>query len=76
MSRSGLPTLQRAVAIAEPMEGTVERLGRALDRMPGEAGRGPQLAPETAPPRRGAPPDPSHLSKPPPAAHVTSGDAP
>jgi hypothetical protein len=27
--------LQRAVSIAEPMEGAVERLGRALDRLPG-----------------------------------------
>ena len=27
--------LQRAAAIAEPMEGAVERLGRALDRLPG-----------------------------------------
>jgi hypothetical protein len=32
---AALPTLQRAVSIAEPLEGTVERLGRALDRLPG-----------------------------------------
>ncbi len=32
---AALPMLQRAVSIAEPMEGAVERLGRALDRLPG-----------------------------------------
>jgi hypothetical protein len=30
-----LPVLERAVAMASPLEGTVERLGRALDRLPG-----------------------------------------
>ena len=30
-----LPTLERAVAIATPLEGTVERLGRIVDRLPG-----------------------------------------
>jgi DNA repair exonuclease SbcCD ATPase subunit len=34
---AALPTLQRAVSIAAPLEGTVERLGRALDRLPGGA---------------------------------------
>jgi hypothetical protein len=32
---SALPTLQRAVGIAEPLEGAVERLGRIVDRFPG-----------------------------------------
>jgi methyl-accepting chemotaxis protein len=30
-----LPTLERAVAMAAPLEGTVERLGRMMDRLPG-----------------------------------------
>jgi methyl-accepting chemotaxis protein len=30
-----LPMLQRAVAMAEPLEGAVERLGRVVDRLPG-----------------------------------------
>lgn len=35
-----LPTLERAVALAAPLEGTVERLGRIVDRLPGSrAGR-------------------------------------
>jgi hypothetical protein len=36
-------SLQRAASIAEPMEGAVERLGRAIDRLPG--GR-PRPAPD------------------------------
>ena len=32
---AALPTLERAVAIATPLEGTVERLGRVVDRLPG-----------------------------------------
>jgi hypothetical protein len=44
---AALPALERAVAIATPLEGTVERLGRALDRLPGGRPRGPeQLPPE------------------------------
>jgi uncharacterized protein (DUF3084 family) len=34
-----LPTLEKAVAIASPLEGAVERLGRMVDRLPGEARR-------------------------------------
>jgi hypothetical protein len=30
-----LPTLQRAVELAEPLEGVVERVGRLADRLPG-----------------------------------------
>ena len=30
-----LPALQRAVEIAEPLEGVVERVGRLADRLPG-----------------------------------------
>jgi hypothetical protein len=32
---AALPVLERAVAMASPLEGAVERLGRALDRLPG-----------------------------------------
>jgi hypothetical protein len=35
---AALPTLERAVSMAAPLEGTVERLGRALDRLPGGSG--------------------------------------
>jgi hypothetical protein len=34
-----LPVLQRAVAMAEPLEGAVERLGRVVDRLPGGRAR-------------------------------------
>ena len=40
-----LPALERAVAIATPLEGTVERLGRALDRLPGGRPRAPSSRP-------------------------------
>jgi len=30
-----LPLLERAIALAEPLEGAVERLGRVADRLPG-----------------------------------------
>ena len=30
-----LPTLEKAIAFATPLEGTVERLGRMVDRLPG-----------------------------------------
>ncbi len=32
---AALPTLERAVSLATPLEGAVERLGRAIDRIPG-----------------------------------------
>lgn len=41
-----LPLLERAVAMAEPLEGAVERLGRVADRLPG--GR-PRRAPDAPP---------------------------
>jgi hypothetical protein len=46
---AALPVLERAVAMASPLEGTVERLGRALDRLPGgrAAGRNVTSADET-----------------------------
>jgi hypothetical protein len=47
---AALPALERAVAIATPLEGTVERLGRALDRIPGGRPRGPE-GPRTGPER-------------------------
>jgi hypothetical protein len=34
-----LPILQRAITMAEPLEGAVERLGRIVDRLPGGATR-------------------------------------
>ena len=39
---AALPVLERAVSIATPLEGTVERLGRALDRLPGGRPRPPE----------------------------------
>jgi hypothetical protein len=45
---AALPMLERAVSIATPLEGTVERLGRALDRLPGGRPRtGDSPRPET-----------------------------
>jgi uncharacterized protein Yka (UPF0111/DUF47 family) len=45
---AALPVLERAVSMASPLEGTVERLGRALDRLPGgRAGRNVTSADET-----------------------------
>ena len=41
-----LPTLEAAVALVTPLEGTVERLGRMIDRLPGGARRG-AAPPET-----------------------------
>ncbi len=35
-----LPLLERAIALAEPLESTVERLGRLVDRLPGGARAG------------------------------------
>jgi uncharacterized coiled-coil protein SlyX len=32
---AALPTLQRAVELAQPLEGAVERVGRLVDRLPG-----------------------------------------
>lgn len=37
-----LPPLQRALEIAEPLEGAVERLGRIVDRLPGGSRRAPE----------------------------------
>jgi hypothetical protein len=36
---SALPLLQRAIEMAEPLAGAVERLGRVVDRLPGAAPR-------------------------------------
>ena len=49
---AALPSLERAVAIATPLEGTVERLGRALDRIPGGRAR-PAEGPPAEPARPG-----------------------
>jgi hypothetical protein len=57
---AALPTLQRAIAIAEPPEGTVERLGRALDRIPGGRPRTAASTPEAPPlPGEAPPADPA-----------------
>ena len=37
-----LPLLERAIALAEPLESTVERLGRLVDRLPGGGMRPPR----------------------------------
>lgn len=34
-----LPTIEQAVSLAQPLEGAVERLGRAVDMLPGGKGR-------------------------------------
>lgn len=34
---AALPVMQRAIEMAEPLEGVVERLGRVADRLPGGA---------------------------------------
>lgn len=39
---AALPLLERAIAIADPLEGTVERLGRIVDRLPGGRARDPR----------------------------------
>lgn len=39
-----LPLLQRALEIAEPLESTVERLGRLVDRLPGGMRGTPRVA--------------------------------
>lgn len=39
---TALPLLERAVALAEPLEGSVERLGRIVDRLPGGRARAPR----------------------------------
>jgi hypothetical protein len=36
---SALPLLQRAIEMAEPLAGAVERLGRVVDRLPGAPAR-------------------------------------
>lgn len=41
-----LPTLERAVAIAAPLEGLVERMGRMADRLPGGAAPRRDQAPD------------------------------
>jgi methyl-accepting chemotaxis protein len=39
---AALPVMQRAIEMAEPLEGVVERLGRVADRLPGgQRGRAP-----------------------------------
>ena len=35
-----LPAVERAITMAEPLEGAVERLGRMVDRLPGGGARG------------------------------------
>jgi hypothetical protein len=36
-----IPTLRRAIEIVDPLQGTVERLGRMMDRLPGGRPREP-----------------------------------
>jgi hypothetical protein len=61
-----LPTLERALQLATPLEGAIDRFGRLVDRLPG--GRRPETGAPAAPPppaiHSGAPPTPS--SGPPP----------
>ena len=46
---SALPTLTQALMIVTPLEGTVERIGRAVDRLPDRRHRSPR-SPETMEP--------------------------
>jgi hypothetical protein len=34
-----LPTLERAIEMASPLEGAIDRVGRLVDRLPGGAAR-------------------------------------
>src|SRR5579884_642726 len=62
-----LPALERAIEMATPLEGAIDRFGRLVDRLPGgvrarAAAREPAVAPEPAPPEPAAPtaqPDPT-----------------
>jgi uncharacterized protein (DUF3084 family) len=44
-----LPALERALDMAQPLEGAIERVGRLVDRMPG--GPATRRRPPSAPPR-------------------------
>ena len=46
---SALPILTQALMIVTPLEGTVERIGRAVDRLPDRRRRSPR-SPETIEP--------------------------
>ena len=41
-----LPTIEQAVSMVSPLEGAVERIGRAVDRLPGGIRRGAGETPE------------------------------
>ncbi|HEV3054040.1 MAG TPA: hypothetical protein VGX45_05255, partial [Solirubrobacteraceae bacterium] len=57
-----LPTLERAIEMATPLEGAIDRIGRLIDRMPGRVprnrgGTGPPGENPASPPP-GRPPSP------------------
>ena len=61
-----IPTLERTLALATPLEGAIERVGRLVDRLPG--GRRPEAG--------GAPQSVTQHETNGPAGHKPPGDAP
>lgn len=59
-----LPTLERALQLATPLEGAIDRFGRLVDRLPGgrRADPGAPPGPATRPDAGGAPPGPATRS--------------
>ena len=64
-----LPTLERALDMATPLEGAIDRFGRFVDRLPG----GQRPAPEAPAPRRGPPCRPT--SPPLPNRRISSAES-
>jgi hypothetical protein len=64
-----LPTLERALQLATPLEGAIDRFGRLVDRLPG--GRRPDVgAPPAQTPRLAAGPAPGRPPRPPVTAQT------
>jgi hypothetical protein len=53
---TALPTLERALEMATPLEGAIDRIGRFVDRLPGGAGRNRPSAPPATDDAPAAPP--------------------
>jgi len=61
-----MPTLERALALATPLEGAIDRFGRLVDRLPGGRRPDPSVSP-------GTPSRPDIVATPP---HTTPGEPP